>query len=200
MSIEQSILQTCFERFDNRFASGKVANNKLDLDNIETDTPLFNRIVCGMADLIVARHVDVDEIDVFVSIPSGGDRFAEGVSDALAPKHRIPVVYFKKDPSSPPAKKLFLPRNQETKLLLRNARKVVLIDDVTNEYTSTAGMAENKLLIGKALSVCSAVHRGLPDAEQEIDIPKDSLVDIPIPIMLPEDSPLWQYAPNLTAR
>lgn len=179
-----------FERFEGKFASAKPANNKLDLGKLNREGITYERLVCGMADLIVAHHVEVEEIDFLAAIPFGGDDFAMDISDVLAPRYRIPVVLFRKVETADDSKK-FAPRGCNDRTILSASATGVIVDDVTNEFTSLVSMISVPELAGINLTACSGWHRGDPEIVPPIEV--YSVVDEYIQRQLPDDSPYWQY-------
>lgn len=199
-SIERPFLDATFERYDaavdGPFASGKPANNKLDADGIVTGSNLYWRINYGFADWIMAEFPDPSKIGCIVGLANGGTRFAEGTSEVLAPAYRIPVAYLKKLPDTGEGKQ-FAPVSAADAIVLRNAKQIAALDDVSTEMTTLRGFLRMPQLAGTVIRFCSAFHRGLPQLlEEEIapGVSCSALASRYIPNMLPEDSELWQHA------
>lgn len=193
-------LQTAFSRHspetDGPFASGKLANNKLDADRIKTGSNLFWRVCYGFADWVMVEFPDPTQIGCIVGLPNGGTRFAQATSDVLAPAYRIPVAHLKKLPDTGEGKR-FAPVQTADALLLRNARQIAVFDDVSTEGTTLRGFLKLPELAGSVIKFCSAFHRGDPELLGEEAIPGVScsaLASRPIPNMLSADSELWQHA------
>lgn len=199
-SIERAFLDAAFERYDTEadgpFASGKPANNKLNADRIATGSNLYWRINYGFADWVMAEFPDPSQIGCIVGLPKGGTRFAEATSEVLAPAYHIPVAYLKKLPDAGEGKR-FAPVTAADEVLLRNAKQIAALDDVSTEMTTLRGFLRMPQLAGTVIRFCSAFHRGAPELLEEEIAPGvgcSALEARFIPNRLPQDSELWQHA------
>ncbi len=185
--LEAGLLEMCEPR---EFAGGDIANNHLNLDRLNEHEELFDRVTSAMAHLILAHEC---RIDFLLPIPSGGNIFAEAISQKLATRERqrIPVVEFKKTPEG-----LFTPLGSYARQRLSRSGHGVIIDDVTTRLSTLERFLKIPELRARKLSFCAVWRRGTEDMELSINdaIDKYWLVEEPIPFTIDETSSYWEYA------
>ncbi len=199
LSFREELLATCLERrdpvTDEPFASGEAANNKLEADRIVQGSPFFMRTVRRMKAQVIEEVPDLSDVDYICGIPNGGTRFAEGLSDELAPTYRIPVLYFRKEDALRGIKR-FSPLRANDRRALAAAQRIVMVDDFSTKFTSLNGMLAMEEMTGKDIDFFSIAHRGDPALLQSdaSRLRLHTLEVLSIPNMLPDDSELWRYA------
>lgn len=179
-SVKEAILKTCFSKVDTTFAGGKRANNKLDLELILDNPTLRKRVGRSIAHLAQTYNPDL-----VVGVPDGANWLAGDIANYLG----INQISLNKDPET---KSISFASDKDA-LLCAGALRVLVAEDVFNEYTSTRKVLAIPQIGKRAVAAIGIWDRGLEAERQPIVIETKSLVSFHIPSQLPGDSGLWEY-------
>jgi orotate phosphoribosyltransferase len=189
MALREEILDTCFEIHPQgiTFASGKRANNKLELERIFKQPELKSKVVTALAQLAMKFKPGF-----VVGVPNGATPWAEAVREELDIDY---IVYLDAQEDLRGRKVMrfrneFLDRHQ----LVRHLQDGVMIEDALNEHTSVRqALALPDLGKRKKIEAVVAIwDRGLPSLRPPLWIPHEALITEHIPNILPEASDLYQ--------
>lgn len=178
--LRKQILTHCFDSYDDVFASGARANNKLDLEHIANIPRLRQKVVKALAPIVLPLQPNL-----VVATPNGANWLAEDL--AVAACSRALTLY--KDPDT----KEFSYKSPDDEFLVLAARRVVVADDVLNNLTNTGKVLALPGIEERTQAILGIWDRN-PGREAAPNIPIHALVREAIPAMLPEDSPLWRFA------
>jgi hypothetical protein len=187
----EPLLDLGFRRAETVFAGGKRANNKLELDDtaLEQDDWLKETVVEALG----AMALEYDP-EFIIGVPDGatklGIRVAKSVS-RLTDHVVIPITLRKQITSG---QRYFHYQTQQDFNSVLACRRCVIVEDVTNEFTSINKTLNIPGLRTKVNGVLSIFHRGTPEARARLDIPSASVVERYIPPMLEPEDTLWQHA------
>jgi len=175
-SCQKAVLNAgVLERGATAYASGSEGNNKLNFDRL-FESPLHLETVLrymGKAALSYAP-------DLFIGIPSGGEKLAEKLTDS---KHlNLPIAYLKKVDNLPGVKTFGYKTTDDEKLVLASKR-IVLIEDVFRLFTSTRGALAVPGVLERTEVVIAVWDRGRIDhpARGILPVPSQAIVNEHIP-------------------
>lgn len=182
MMVRERILTTCFDRYDGTFANGEVANNKLDGERAQYNHVLRPMIVRRMGKLVL-RH----KPGFVTAVPAGANWIARDVSE----QYDLALVRLRRDPRKPGRIVFDSPKDKE---ICESHGRGVLIEDVINRFTNTHRVLQIPALKQRIVAEVAMWDRGPKGDREEPDFPHEALIDEPIPALLQDDSPLWEFA------
>jgi len=183
--LRERILRSSFELFPLgiRFASGKLANNKLDLEHIQRDKALRAMIVRRLGQRVLEHSPDA-----IVAVPDGANWIAKDIADQY---DELTLIRLKRNQQN---RDVISFQTAADRVLCGLSERAVLLEDAINEFTSTQRVAAIPE-IGKIIVAEEAIwDRGDPTERIEPEFPYRALITEPIPLQLPAESPLRQYA------
>ncbi|HSW37721.1 MAG TPA: hypothetical protein VLG37_05150 [Candidatus Saccharimonadales bacterium] len=173
------------------FASGKQANNKLDLEAAidEGQPDDLQAAVLDPMKTLVERY----DPDALWGVPSGGQSYASKIGAHLS----IPVVRLKKKENSPGVKTYELEDPEEDGKRLRAAKRLVGVEDAGSERTSLYGalyLSHPQLveLTIKTVGVALVWQRGLVIEARHLGVPVTSVIQEHIPNLIRRKHPFFK--------
>ncbi|MBA3758119.1 hypothetical protein H0X10_00610 [Candidatus Saccharibacteria bacterium] len=184
--MRERVLKTSFQRYDGSFASGKMANNKLELELIPKRNKALGYVIVTSIGNIAMSY----KPQFVVAVPDGANWIAKGI----AKQQEIPLIKLKKDPET----KAISFRYKTDQRRCSKAERGVLVEDAFNEFTNTRRVLEIPELDERIVAVLGIWDRGIHESaggdRQELSLPTRALLTEHIPAVLPEDSELWKFA------
>jgi orotate phosphoribosyltransferase len=184
MDLRERILRCCFERGKYDFAGGAQANNKLNMENLESHLALRAKAAVRVAELIRIQMPEKPEL--IIGVPNGGDWLAGDVA------HLIGGHVLTLDKDSTTKEISFKPRGREILNLFKSA---VIVDDVLNELTNTGKVYALPDMHEKVGGVFAIWDRN-PGRTNNLGITTSAVFEETIPPVLPDDSPFFNFALN----
>lgn len=170
---------------DFTFASGKTANNKIQLPKV-LDTIHAKGLLLGrMAELIQGYQPDM-----LWGVPDGGQEFAKVLGEDLG----VPLLELERDEeaSARMGTKIFKYVNDDEIANAEVAEKIVGIEDVSNELTSVVSALDLPVLSRKTVAVVIGFRRGSRKNEQPVSVPLEAAIDMPIPNIIDHNHPFFR--------
>ena len=180
-------------------SNGDKANNRLDMDVLWKRPKALGKVLQGLGGLAAKS-------DVMIGVPDGGRKLAGKLNDSGDLRASMSLI--EKVPSLEPTKKRFDYSTSDSKRLVEEASRVLIIDDEIYSLGSVMGILE---LIGffepnfkKEVEVAAIWDRRNPRAPWRIGgIVVNSLVEEFIPLNLQsegEHADLWRRAVSVESR
>lgn len=166
-----------------RFASGKVANNKLDMPEALHHPPA-RKLLIGRMGEVVMRY----GIRQLWSVPSGGDDYADELTTDY---DLLPPIRLRKVGAGPGWKTFaYATPDDEARALAADA--LIGVEDLTTELTSTAGGLAVAGLRERTMCMMAAWRRGSPELERDVGVPVAYAIEAEVPNIITPDHPFWQ--------
>jgi orotate phosphoribosyltransferase len=169
------------------FASGKVANNKLDMPRALQRTASREPLIGRMAELALAH-----EPDAIWGVPTGGQEYAVELAytDALTD---VPLVNLAVSRDGA-GKKVFSFATSHDRIVAGRSSRMVGVEDVTNEFTSTKAVLAALPELEGTVGIVAGARRGTPETEQPLSrrLSVDWAFEMPVPNVITPDHPLFQ--------
>ena len=178
--LREGILHECLIKEDTLFASGEPADNKLDIERLDSNSDFTSEVVRRLG-----RKVLEEAPDFVVGVPNGANWLAKEVKE-LTPKLNLVVLNKDLDGNISFADK-------RSGYIALHGFRGVIVEDVFNRFTSTRKVLDLEPLGSKIVSAVSVWDRGNPADRTELEIPHTSLVTEYIPEQLGSHSELWKY-------
>jgi hypothetical protein len=166
-----------------RFASGKVANNKLEMPEALRYQP-SRRLLIGRMGQVIVDH----GVRLLWSIPTGGDDYA----DALTKEFGLEAPIRLRKVSAEPGRKVFAYNTPQDEARVLAGDKLIGVEDLTTELTSTDGALQVPGLRERTIGMVAAWRRGSPEQERDVHMPYEYAVEAPVPNIITTDHPFWQ--------
>lgn len=180
----EQLLEIGFERHNDEFADGQLANNKLELDHQRLSQHL------QVYEAVVGRICELAEPykpEFVIGVPHGATGLAGKVALELGNNVYNPVLKIDK------AAKTMDYATQLDRSIVERLDRGLLVEDVPNRRSSIQRALRVPDLAAKISVVLGVFDRGLPDERKSVDKPVHSIVALEIPAILPSDSELWNY-------
>lgn len=187
----EPLLDLGFRRADTVFASGKHANNKLELDDkrLEQDDWLKEQVVEALGKIALEF-----EPEFVAGVPEGATRLGVRIAKYVSNYSDYIVQPLLLQKIENGSLKYFNYRNQQDFNTVLACRRGVIVEDVSNEFTNTRKVLNIPGLRQKTVAVLSIFHRGPAEARESLEVPSLSIVEHYIPPQLEQDSLLWVHA------
>jgi orotate phosphoribosyltransferase len=178
--LREDFYKAAFSRYEGRFASGEIANNKLEVDKLQRMPSL--RAQVSEALVLVAKKFNPDMV---MAVPRGGNWVAIDLAWNLG------------------AAILLLDKNEETgdfhfqsggEDALRTSRRLLIVDDMFTKFTNTRKAMELPGVRERAVGAVAIDDRGDSSKRVDVNLPHDALFQEYIPPVLPANSRFWKYA------
>ncbi len=176
MSLLRASFQECFSAWQGTFAGGQPANNKFDAEKLRYST-LRTPVARAVASVAMQYQPDM-----VVAIPNGANWLAIETAWRLG----VAVLLLAKNPDT--GEIAYQSGGQEQ---VEMAQRVVFIEDVPNRRTTTAKVLMLPGMAQRAVGEAAFLDRGMPDEKLALPISVSAVFTLPIPAILPHDSPLW---------
>ena len=178
--VRQDILRHCFGPHDGPLASGKYADNKLDLEGIPNSRWLAVRVSA----LSRVRVLGYDVLpSLIVPVPNGANWLGWNIAMSIG----VDTVTLDKDPET-----RAVSAQPDALGTIEEHKNILIVEDVVNELTTTRKVID-VVGIERVLGVFCIWDRGDQDTRPGIGAKVDALIQEHIPLTLPDDSPYRQY-------
>jgi len=169
----------CFDRADKIFASGRQANNQVDLELL-ADDPVAHALVRRLGTVIMDSQPDF-----LVAVPNG----ARWMTRILCRELSLPEIMLSKDEHRDISY-----ANEGEAARITEFDNGVIVEDLFNRYTNTRKVLALPGMGERIVGACALMDRGSPADREALAIPTSVLVHTYIPEQLPPDSAYWKYA------
>ncbi|MGC1177128.1 MAG: hypothetical protein WA843_03595 [Candidatus Saccharimonadales bacterium] len=194
MALREEVLQACFTRNDSGkpLAAGQPANNKLELENIESLSELRAVVVRKIGELVMPY-----DPEFVIGVPYG----AIWIADAIAKEYGIEYAPRLKARGTASGKQMQYDNEfVDGEVIVRNLSRGVLVEDVFNHFTNTRRALAVPGLSEKIVGIVGIWDRGVSHENRETPTqPYQALVTEHIDEMLAETSELWRFAAEASA-
>lgn len=184
--LRDRLLQVGFRRYEDSFASGLQANNKLDLsyEALHPHAELLAEVIQRLGELATEYQPDL-----IVPVPNG----ANGIGSNVAMKLNIEAACLIKNTWDTTQGIYY---GNGSAQAINEHERIILVEDVINGLTSTRRVMALPGITERLVSVIGIWDRG--DPQTRLVLPRgvvlQAIIQEPIAPMLPESSKLWEYA------
>lgn len=166
-SLEHRIIARTFVAEETSYANREVANNKLKSERLKNDPELFEEVIRELAWLALTF-----EPDAITYVPNGARMFAVPVAEQLG----LPLAHMIKEPDGPTAVGRMYIASPKSRDIILAANRLVVVEDISRTFSQTNRVLRMDGIDKVAVGEVSIVHRGTPEAHQDIAIPVRPLV------------------------
>jgi orotate phosphoribosyltransferase len=175
---------------DYTFASGKKANNKLEIPELLEDPEAREVVLHEMGKLVVAHSPDA-----IWGVPSGGQEFARHLCKELD----VPVIFLRKVGSLAGSKEFAYNTRYDAKAA-RKAECIVGIKDITTELTSVNGVLQLPELKEKTEAIVALWRRENSEVEKPLGVNVEWVVEDEVPNTITPEHPFYSQYAHLARR
>lgn len=166
-------------------ADGQKSNNILNMTELLRH-PDHSDFILGHLGEIATRY----EPDLLIGVPTGGQKFADKLSDDERVCLNTAQLIKIEDKSG---LKKYSFASEEDEDMVINAQKIVVIEDVFIKFTSVRGVLALPRIIEKTQAVIGVWDRGRHPSRRSLNVPVHALVTEYIPNFLREADEIYQY-------
>lgn len=168
-----------------QFASGDRTNNHLSMERL-FEHPLQLKTILHHLGRVALRF----EPELLIGIPSGGEMFAEALSDD--DYVGVPVAYLDKV-AVEPGRKTFAYRTPEDREKVLSVERLVVVEDIFSKFVSTRGVLEVPGISERVQAVVGIWDRGYHPSRGDLPIPVEALVTEHVPNFLREADEIYGW-------
>jgi hypothetical protein len=172
-----------FGRF--RFASGKTANNKFNMEKLALpkNRPQLLVVIAETGKLVVGH-----EIDAVWGVPWGGQEvFARPLSQVFD----VPLIGLIKDIDQPNLK-TFMYEDLNAYRIAEQTENKLGLEDASTERGSISGALQLPELLFDTKLMIAGIRRGDPERERKIKVPFEAVFTQYVPNHISIDDPFYQ--------
>lgn len=181
------LLDLGFDRFNDSFANGERANNKLSIDHdrLKWHDGIYKRVLQRMCEIADDQR---PRPTFFIGVPNGATGIAVAVSQMYGAHLLNPTPELVKDDET----KVMSYADRDSSRVVRSCGKGIIIDDVFRTGSSIEKALALPYMAGQIVAGICVFDRSVPDNCLELPIDIHSVAQEPIPLMLPKDSELFR--------